>query len=166
MSQSGPPEMPQSQQRTLKNLRHLAFLLDNSIPIPFTRYRMGIDPILGLLGIVGGTGDIVGGVLGAYIVVEATRMGVEPRVIRQMIGNLFFDLLAGLVPGLGDLLDVTWKANARNVALLDQYYETPRKPQKNSPLLVLGVIILLALMVIGITAVMVLLLRAIAAMVS
>ena len=141
--------------KKVQNLRRLAFLLDNSIPIPFTRYRMGIDPILGLLGIVGGTGDIIGGALGAYIVVQAARMGVEPQIIGQMLGNLLLDSFVGVVPGLGDLLDVTWKANDRNVRLLDQYFETHSTLRKNNPLFIFGLIILLALIVIGFASLMV-----------
>ena len=168
MSQSDQLERSprQNQSGRLKNLRRLAFLLDNSIPIPFTRYRMGIDPILGVLGIVGGTGDIIGGALGAYIVVQATQMGVEPNVIRQMLGNLLVDLLAGLIPGIGDVLDVTWKANARNMALLDQYFETTPTPRKNGPLFTFGVIFLLTLMVIGFASMMWVIFRAIASAIS
>lgn len=154
------PNLSQQPDR-IKNLRRLAFLLDNSIPIPLTNYRMGIDPILGLLGIVGGTGDLFGGALGAYIVAQAARMGVPQKVIWQMVGNLFFDSLVGLVPGLGDLLDITWKANARNVALLDQYFETTPTRRKNHPLFVFGVIFMLTIMVIGFASIMIAIVQAI-----
>ena len=162
MPQSNQIERPhQNQTSKLKNLRRLAFFLDNSIPIPFTQYRMGLDPILGVLGIVGGTGDLLGGVLGAYIVTQAARLGVPQKIVWRMMGNLFIDSLVGLVPGLGDILDIAWKANARNVALLDQYFETSPTPRKNHPLFIFGVVSLLVLMIVAFAWIMVAIIRAI-----
>lgn len=107
-----------------KNLTHLAYILDNSIPIPGTNYRFGIDPLLGLLGIFGGIGDFIGGALAAYIVIGAAKMGLPPSIIWRMVGNILFDSVVGLVPGVGDALDFTWKSNSRNIALLKQHLNT------------------------------------------
>lgn len=145
----------------IKQLRRLAFLLDNSIPIPFTQYRMGIDPILGLLGIVGGTGDLFGGALGAYIIVQAARMGVPAEVIWPMVRNMALDALIGLVPGLGDVLDVAWKANARNIKLLDGYFESNPIHRKNSPWFIVGITLLLVCLILGFALALILILRAI-----
>lgn len=143
-------QLPTSSQfDQIKQLRRLAFLLDDSIPIPFTPYRMGIDPILGLLGIVGGTGDLFGGALGAYIVVQAAKMGVPKAIIGQMITNIVVDSFVGLAPGIGDVLDVAWKANARNIVLLDQYFETNPTPRKNSPWFIAGITLLLIALIVG-----------------
>ena len=140
---------PQINPDKVKNLRRIAFLLDNSIPIPGTNYRFGLDPILGLLGIAGGTGDIVGGALGVYIVAEAARMGLPQNLIWQMVGNILVDSLVGVIPGLGDIFDVTWKANARNIALLDQYLNIAPQKRKSNPLFVIGITIILVIIVLG-----------------
>jgi hypothetical protein len=133
----------------IQHLRGLAFLLDNAIPIPGTRFRFGLDPILGLLGIAAGSGDVVGGAVGTYIIAQAARMGVPSEVVWQMVGNLLLDSLVGLIPGLGDLLDFTWKANTRNIALLDQHLPPSSVPAKGHPLFVFGITLLTVLIVVG-----------------
>jgi Domain of unknown function (DUF4112) len=131
-------------------LRRLSHLLDNAIPIPGTSYRIGIDPILGLLP---GGGDTVAGALGAYIVFEAARMGLPRSVIWQMVGNIVFDSLVGIIPVAGDLFDAGWKANVRNIALLEKHLQlTSGDRQKSDKLFLFGLIVLLIIIVIGFAA--------------
>jgi hypothetical protein len=99
-------------------VRVLAQLLDNSISIPGTRWKIGLDPIVGL---IPGVGDFIGAVLSAYIVLEAARAEVPGFVLVRMLVNLGFDTLVGAVPAAGDLFDAAWKANTRNVALLERH---------------------------------------------
>jgi Domain of unknown function (DUF4112) len=140
----------------VNRLRRLSQLLDNSIPIPGTGYRVGIDPILGLLP---GGGDTVAGALGAYIIVEAARMGLPRKVVGQMVGNIIFDSLVGIVPVLGDLFDVGWKANVRNIALLEKHLHLTPPNRKSDRLFLFGLIILLTAIVIGFTALTVVIIR-------
>lgn len=114
----------QANHPTLKRLRRLSHLLDNAIPIPGTSYRIGIDPIIGLLP---GGGDFVGTAIAAYIVVEAARMGVPRKTLVQMVSNIVLDTVGGTVPVLGDLVDVAFKANSKNVALLEEHLNVPRQ---------------------------------------
>ena len=74
--------------KKINSLRRLSQLLDNAIPIPGTKYRFGLDPILGL---IPGGGDTIAGALGAYIIIEAARMGIPRKVLGKMIGNILFD---------------------------------------------------------------------------
>jgi Domain of unknown function (DUF4112) len=148
------PELPHTTK--VNRLRRLSHLLDNAIPIPGTGYRIGIDPILGLLP---GGGDTVTGALGAYIIVEAARMGLPRKVVGQMVGNIIFDSLVGMVPVLGDLFDVTWKANVRNIALLEKHLHITQRNRKSDRLFVFGLIILLTLIVIGFATLTVVLIR-------
>ena len=145
--------MPQSKQLShttkVHRLRRLSQLLDNALPIPGTGYRIGIDPILGLLP---GGGDTVGGFLSAYIVVEAARMGLPRKVILQMVGNIVFDGVVGIVPVLGDLFDIGWKANVRNIALLEQHLHLTLGDRKSDKLFLIGLIMLLIIIVIGFAA--------------
>lgn len=127
-------------------LRRLSHLLDNAILIPGTDYRIGLDPILGLLP---GGGDTVAGALGAYIVIEAARMGLPRKVIGEMVGNIVFDSLVGIVPVLGDLFDVTWKANVRNIELLEKHIKITSQNSKSDLIFVVGLTLLLAVIVLG-----------------
>ncbi len=130
--------------------------MDNAIPIPGTGYRIGLDPILGLLP---GGGDTVAGALGAYIIVEAARMGLPRRVVGEMVGNIIFDSVVGIVPVLGDLFDVTWKANVRNMALLEKHLDITSKNQKSDRLFLIGLTLVLAVIVIGFATLTVALIR-------
>ena len=145
----------------VQKLHRLAFLLDNSLSIPGTKLRFGLDPILGLLGIAAGSGDVVGGAVGAYIVYQAAQMGVPKEVVWQMVTNILIDSLVGLVPGLGDLLDFTWKANTRNMALVDQHLTVSSTPNKGNPLFVVGITLLTILIVLGCAFLTLLLIKAI-----
>jgi len=133
----------------VQQLHRLAHLLDNSITIPGTKIRFGLDPILGLLGIAGGSGDVVGGAVGAYIIYQAAQMGISKDVVWQMVVNILLDSLVGIVPGIGDLLDFTWKANTRNMALVDQHLVVSSTPTKSNPLFVVGITLLTVLIVLG-----------------
>jgi Domain of unknown function (DUF4112) len=139
---------------SLQRLRSLAHLLDNAIGIPGTPYRIGIDPIVGLLP---GGGDLVMAGFSVYIVWEAARLGLPRSTVTHMVSNLVLDTVAGTVPMLGDLMDVTWKANSKNVALLEAHLETPRQQKKADRGFVLLLLFGFILLVIGISALAVML---------
>jgi hypothetical protein len=140
----------------VNRLRRLSNLLDNAISIPGTGYRIGIDPILGLLP---GGGDTVAGALGAYIIIEAARMGLPRKVVGQMVGNLILDSFSGIVPVLGDLFDVTWKANVRNIALLEKHLHITPHNRKSDRLFLIALTLLLAFIVLGFATLTVVLIR-------
>lgn len=108
-------------------VRFLSRLLDEQFRIPGTRYRIGLD---GILGLIPGVGDVAGMLLSTYILYEAIKLGVPRRVLLRMVANLGLDTLVGAVPIVGDVFDIVWKANKRNVALLDAYLISQRE---NSP---------------------------------
>ena len=128
----------------LQRVRLVSHLLDNAFQIPGTRFRVGLDPILGL---VPGAGDFLGAVLSAYIVIEAARFGLPRETLVQMVTNLVLDSVGGSLPVLGDVFDATWKANSRNLALLEAHVATP-VPQKAANrgfviLIILSLVVLL-----------------------
>lgn len=106
----------------LTRLRRLSFFLDNAIEIPILRYRIGLDPLIGL---IPGGGDIAGMVLSCAIVLEAARLGVKRSILVQMAGNILLETVVGTVPMAGDVFDAAWKANARNVELLESSLDVP-----------------------------------------
>ncbi len=103
------PESPASR---LRRMRRIAWLVDSVFVLPGTRFRFGLNSLIGL---APGGGDAVLGLISLYIVYEAHRLGVPRAKIAQMIGNVVLEVAAGSVPILGDLFDVALKANMRNI---------------------------------------------------
>ncbi|HEY0527301.1 MAG TPA: DUF4112 domain-containing protein [Gemmatimonadaceae bacterium] len=101
-----------------KRVRMLGKLLDNSISIPGTGWKIGLDPIIGL---IPGVGDLIGAVLSGYIILEAARAEVPAFTLARMLVNVGIDTLVGAVPALGDVFDAAWKSNTKNVALLERH---------------------------------------------
>ena len=134
----------------LARLKRLSQLLDSAIGIPGTRYRLGLDPIVGL---VPGIGDALGAIFSSYIIFQAARLGVPKLTLARMIGNVMVDTIVGEIPLLGDLFDVGFQSNIKNVSLIERHVQRPAaaKAQSRQVLVVLG-IALLALLV-GIVAV-------------
>ncbi len=131
-----------NQQPQVDRLRSLAHFLDDAIPIPGTNYRVGIDPILGLFP---GIGDYLGMILSAYIVFQAFRMEVPKETLLRMGVNVAIDTLVGIVPVLGDLFDAGWKANQKNIALVESHLDCPESRQQSDLgfiLLLLGALVL------------------------
>ena len=102
----------------LQRLEWLAYWLDDRFRLPGTRFRVGLDGIIGLLP---GIGDVATNAITAYIVYEAWRLGVPRRVLLRMLTNLGVDAAVGIVPLIGDVLDIGFKANRRNVHLLREH---------------------------------------------
>ncbi len=131
--------------RRLGRLRRVGYLLDSSIPIPGTRFRFGLDSLIGL---VPGIGDLAGGALSLYIILESARMGVPRGVLARMGWNVAVDSLVGAVPVLGDLFDAGFKANMRNLALLEGVVREPVESRRSNrrfvALLGLGLLLLTA----------------------
>lgn len=110
-----------------RRLRRLAWLLDSSIRLP-GGFRIGVDSVIGL---VPGVGDLVGAGLSSYILLQAARMRVGSGVLGRMAGNVLLELVVGSIPLVGDLFDMAFKANQRNVALLEAHLDArsaPRSP--------------------------------------
>lgn len=107
---------------SLRRLRGLSHVLDNAIAIPGLGYRVGLDPLIGLLP---GGGDIMAGLISIYVVAEAARLGVPAATLGRMGINILIEVLMGTFPVVGDFFDVVWKANARNVDLLERHIRDP-----------------------------------------
>lgn len=141
----------------------LARLLDRAVRVPGTNIRFGLDALLGL---VPGVGDVATGAFSVYIILEAARLGVPRATLLRMLGNVAVDTVGGSVPLVGDLFDVAWKSNSKNVALLQRHLgrpaTAPRASKATVALFLLGVVLLVAA---GI-ALAVLMIRALGALIS
>ena len=127
-------------------MRTMAQLLDSAFRVPGTSYRIGLDPILGLVPAVG---DLVSPLFAAAMLWQARDLGL-PRVVQlRMLMNVGVDAALGSVPLLGDLFDFAWKANTRNYALIEQHASEMRQPSAGDWLFVLtliaGMLVLAAL---------------------
>ncbi|MEO1691609.1 MAG: DUF4112 domain-containing protein [Cyanobacteria bacterium J06631_6] len=141
--------LPNKQIAKLSRLRRLSKLLDNAISIPGTKISFGLDPLIGLLP---GGGDTLTGGIAAYIVVEAARMGIPRDILWKMVGNILIDSFAGTVPVVGDLFDLGWKANVKNIELLEKHLDVTISGKPNY-LFMIGLVALLALIVLGFAAI-------------
>jgi hypothetical protein len=111
------PDVSPAEHRLLAELSSYARVLDASVPIPGTRLRFGADAVLGLVPVLG---DWAGVGLSSYVVLRAWRAGVRRSTLTRMLVNLGIEGLVGSVPIAGDLFDVWFRANQRNVKLLRQ----------------------------------------------
>lgn len=140
--------LPAGERTRVAHLASLAYVLDNSIRLPGTRMRIGLDALIGL---VPGVGDAVGGAMSAYIVLQAARLGAPVAVLLRMLLNILVEVVVGGIPLLGDLFDAGFKANVRNLTLLQRSLEAPGATRRASLAVVAGVaialLLLLALMV-------------------
>ena len=124
--------------------------------MPGTNFRIGIDPIVGLMP---GVGDLLGGAASLYIILEAARTGAPTSVLVRMAANVAIDTLVGAIPVLGDVFDFGWKSNTRNARLLARHLEEPAGTKRASTLLVASVLVTTGLVVIGAAALVIVLLR-------
>ena len=121
-------------------------LLDSAFRVPGTNLTFGLDPIIGL---IPGLGDLTSPLFAALLLLHAVRMRI-PRVVQlRMLINAIIDLLIGLVPVLGDIFDFGWKANVRNLALLERHAHPESKATRGDWIFVFSIIgVLVALAVI------------------
>ncbi|HTI05019.1 MAG TPA: DUF4112 domain-containing protein [Gemmatimonadales bacterium] len=137
---------------SLRAARQLAHWLDAGIRIPGTSLSFGLDPIIGL---IPGFGDAAGAVLAGWIFVTAIRLGASRATLLRIAANVALDAGLGAVPLFGDIFDFAWKANLRNVALLERHLAAPARAERADRwfvwLVTFGVLALvLALLVVGI----------------
>jgi hypothetical protein len=128
---------PADIERSTLQMRQLAWLMDESIPIPWLGTRVGID---GLLGLIPGVGDLISAGIASYIIRQAHLLGVPRVVLLRMTLNTAVDFVIGAVPFLGDLFDFAWKANRRNVRLVLEHLENPRRSQRVGWLSIAGML--------------------------
>ena len=110
----------------LESLRRWAVVLDSLFRVPGTSVRFGLDAIVGL---VPGIGDLASPVYTWLILLEGLRLRVPAVVQARMVLNAAIDMGMGLVPLLGDIADVAWKANLRNLALLERHAHPGAPPR-------------------------------------
>jgi len=120
-------------EKSLARLNRIAHLMDDQFELPIIKYRVGLDPIIGL---IPGGGDWVTWVVSVFILWEAVKLGVPKRTLMKMGYNLTLDLVAGYVPILGDMADAVIKANRRNVDLVFLHFGAHIDPLAQSHVII------------------------------
>ncbi len=133
-----PEVLPRQDPAALDGARLLARLLDEAVEIPGTGWRIGLDPIVGL---VPGIGDLVSAILSTWIILVGVRLGAPGAVVGRMALNVGIDTLVGAIPIGGDLFDFAWKSNVKNVRLLEAWLARPAPTHRASGAVVAGVIL-------------------------
>jgi len=139
------PERP-GERETRERLAFVAWLLDSSIPLPGTHLTVGIDAIIGLFPFIG---DLIGVLASSYILAEAQRLGASRAVLARMAFNVAVEGIVGIVPLAGDLFDAAWKANQRNVRLLNDWLDRPHSTERTSRMFMLLLLLGIALLAAG-----------------
>ena len=103
-----------------RRVRVLAKLLDNSISIPGTGWKIGFDPIIGL---IPGIGDLIGAVMSGYIILEAARAEIPTLTLARMLGNVGIDTLLGAIPIIGAIPDLFFRSNSRNLRIVKRWLD-------------------------------------------
>jgi len=129
----------------IKWVERVSYLMDESLKIPGTNFRFGLDPILNLIPIVG---DISGFAVSGMLVLTMAKKGVSNKVIVLMVLNIVLDFVIGAIPIIGNIFDFTYKANSRNIKLLKEHY-SENKHQGSGKNIVAIVLVVLVIVLIA-----------------
>jgi len=137
---SAPPATPTTDER-LRWVEHVARLMDSQFRLPGTRFRFGLDPLLGLIPVVG---DLTSTAVSVALLLTMLRHGASGAVVVRMVLNILIDTLVGAVPLIGNVFDFAYKSNERNVALLRRHYAEGRHAGSGKGLIALVLVVVLA----------------------
>ena len=135
-----PPRSP-----TEQRLHKLAWILDSVVPLP-GGFRLGIDSLVGL---IPGFGDFATAIISTYIMSEGVRSKAPKSVLKRMLGNVAVDTAVGSIPIVGDIFDIGYRSNLRNVNLLKDYLKEPEETGRSSKWALLFIMLCIIGLVVG-----------------
>jgi hypothetical protein len=139
-----PPEEKRKRQGLEPLFKWIAFIMDEVIRVPGTKFRFGLDPLIGL---VPGIGDTSSALVSAFALIQAVRLGV-PRILLMRMGlNILVNEIIGVVPVVGDAFSFWFKSNARNYEILKTHRLGSSLPRRGDWLFVIGILLLLVVIV-------------------
>ena len=139
-----PPEEQQRRASIEPLFKWLAVIMDDFLRVPGTKFRFGLDPIIGL---VPGLGDTSSAIVSALALIQAARRGVPRILLARMSLNILLNESVGIVPGLGDVFSFWFKSNRRNYDLLREHIGAPRRSRKSDWIFVVAVLVVLLVVV-------------------
>jgi hypothetical protein len=141
------PPRSERRENDLAEIEVLAWLLDNSIPVPGTGRRIGLDAIIGF---VPGLGDLLSGGLGVFVVLRGAMLGLPRVVVARMMANVALDFFVGAIPVLGDAFDLWFKANQRNLNLARRYMVEPQASTRGEWGFLLAIVAVMVIFMLGV----------------
>jgi uncharacterized protein DUF4112 len=123
-----PPEEKQKQAKLEPFFKWLALILDQFLRLPGTKFRFGLDPIIGL---IPGIGDTASALISAFSLVYAARCGLPKALLARMSVNILLNEIIGIIPGVGDAFSFWFKSNQRNYELLQRHMAAPGRARKS-----------------------------------
>jgi hypothetical protein len=123
-----------------RRIGRVTHVLDELVTVPGTSQRVGLDPVVGLIPVVG---DAVAAGVGLWVIAEAARFGIPRLVLGRMLVNLVVDLVIGAIPLLGDLYDVAFRSNSRNLSLFRRHALDPDASTRGERTFFLGLLLVL-----------------------
>jgi len=136
-------EIIELNEEKLLRLKLLSKRLDDSIKIPGTNQKFGIDAIVGIIPILG---DFIGVIFSVYIMYSGIKMGVSSKIVKKMAANIAIEFIIGSIPIIGDIFDALWKANKRNVELIEE--ATIENQENYNYLTIASLIVILSLILV------------------
>lgn len=139
-----PPEEKTRRKQLEPLFRWVALVMDEFLRMPGTRFRFGLDPIIGL---IPGLGDTASTLVSAMTLIQAVRCGLPKILLARMSLNILINEIVGIIPGVGDAFSFWFKSNRRNYDLLQQHLGGARRPERSDWIFVTAVLVVLALVV-------------------
>jgi hypothetical protein len=137
-------EIIELNEEKLLRLKLLSERLDDSIKIPGTNQKIGMDAIVGIIPILG---DFIGVIFSTYIMYSGIKMGVSSKIVKKMATNIAIEFIIGSLPIIGDIFDALWKANKRNVELIEEATLENQENYKLNYLIMASLIILILVLI-------------------
>jgi len=145
-----PPEEKEKRARLKPLFRWVAIVMDELFAFPKTKFRFGLDPLIGL---VPGIGDTASAIVSALVLIQAARRGVPKILLARMSLNILINEIVGIIPGLGDAFSFWFKSNKRNYELLLAHTAAPQRAGASDWLFV--IVVLAALFIVVATGIFV-----------
>lgn len=140
-----PPEEKQRRRQVEPLFRWLAVIMDDFLRVPGTRFKFGLDPIIGL---IPGIGDSASAIASAIALIQAARLGLPKIALARMSLNILINEVIGIIPGVGDAFSFWFKSNARNYQILQRHLGAPQRTRKSDWVFVIAVLVVLFLVVV------------------
>jgi hypothetical protein len=139
-----PPEEKRKRQGLEPLFKWLALIMDEFIRVPGTKFRFGLDPLLGL---IPGIGDTSSALVSAFALIQAVRVGVPKILLARMSLNILLNEIIGIVPVIGDAFSFWFKSNARNYEIIRSHRLGADSPRRSDWVFVIGILVLLVVIV-------------------
>lgn len=139
-----PPEEKDRRASLEPLFRWIATVMDELIAVPNTKFKFGLDPIIGL---IPGIGDTASAIVSALVLIQGARRGLPKILLARMSLNILINEIVGIIPGLGDAFSFWFKSNKRNYELLLAHTAAPRRARTSDWLFVIAVLVILFVVV-------------------